>query len=263
MLNFQIEHVGCYRHDQVLQEHLPYEGICLSLSGVRRQFTFGRDWAKSVPHFLLAIKGEASDSLLGPNRENWVIIFRGVNLRHSAQPDLAEFKWNGRFVRIPLCVPISTEYIPAWRRELQAIQQAMKDPSPQSRMIAQLGVLSVLRYMMGRMERPAQTSPVYQFKNLIDADETFRQSLHELAAACGYSPDHLRILFQREFSIAPHDYINQRRVARALDLIASSHLSVKEISAQLGFQHVSAFSAMFRRLTGKSPRTAIRLHRMV
>lgn len=263
VFDFHIQHVGCYRHEQCLRENIPYDGICFTISGFRRQVVHGRDWAPLAPAFVLAIKGEAADSIMGPGRENWVIILRGLDLRRSAVPELAEITWKGRGIRLPVGVPVPRESIPGWRRELQSIQAALRDPAPQSQAMAHLGVLGILRHMISQVSLPDPPSPARRFKDLLDSDDAFRTPLSRIAAQCGYSADHLRILFLREFSMAPHEYLNQRRVAKAMDLIAASHLSVKQIADQLGFQHVSALSAMFRKRTGRSPRDAIRLHRLV
>jgi AraC-like DNA-binding protein len=51
-----------------------------------------------------------------------------------------------------------------------------------------------------------------------------------------------------------HDYVTERRIARARELLHHSELNVGEIASRLGFKTIFHFSRVFKQETGHSPR---------
>ena len=51
------------------------------------------------------------------------------------------------------------------------------------------------------------------------------------------------------------DYVNSYRIARARALLQHSDMSVTEIAFATGFNEPAYFSRMFRKVTGKPPRS--------
>jgi AraC family transcriptional regulator len=78
-------------------------------------------------------------------------------------------------------------------------------------------------------------------------------TLSELAALCGMSPRHLTRAFRQQTGRTLSDLVAEVRMSRAMALLASDDLSLKEVGDRLGFAHPSAFSAAFRRATGERP----------
>ncbi|MCB1666908.1 MAG: AraC family transcriptional regulator [Porticoccaceae bacterium] len=89
--------------------------------------------------------------------------------------------------------------------------------------------------------------------NFIEVHLAEKLSLKELATQTKVS----RSLFAREFTaklgVSPHQFILQRRIARAMDLLLQAKLSVTEIAYEVGFSNQSHFSATFKTLTGFAP----------
>jgi len=83
------------------------------------------------------------------------------------------------------------------------------------------------------------------------ADDVPLASLAELARL---SPFHFSRAFRQSFGMPPHRFHNHRRIERAKALLANMSLSVTEVGQQLGFSESSAFTATFRRFTGRTPR---------
>jgi AraC family transcriptional regulator len=54
--------------------------------------------------------------------------------------------------------------------------------------------------------------------------------------------------------LTPQQYLMQRRVERAKDLLARNDLPIVEVSAQVGFKNQSHFTTFFRRYTAMTPK---------
>lgn len=74
-----------------------------------------------------------------------------------------------------------------------------------------------------------------------------------LAALVNLSRSHYTTLFQRVTGYAPLSYLNHLRMQRAVQLLNSTDLSIKQISEQLGFSDQFYFSRAFRKMHNHSP----------
>jgi AraC family transcriptional regulator len=78
-------------------------------------------------------------------------------------------------------------------------------------------------------------------------------SLSSLAHVADMSLYHFAGLFKRSTSLSPHQYVLQRRIQRAKQLLRETNNSILELSLSLGFEHPNNFARAFRRVTGVSP----------
>ena len=85
----------------------------------------------------------------------------------------------------------------------------------------------------------------------------FRES--ELAARVGLGEKQFVRLFRAATGVTPRRYFEQRRREGVMRLLLGSTLSIKEIASNLGFAHLSDFSAWFKDLYGLPPRDFRRL----
>ena len=74
-----------------------------------------------------------------------------------------------------------------------------------------------------------------------------------LAELCGISYDYLRQLFERFYGLTPIKYINDLKLKRAKELLASGMYSVSEAAYHSGFSDVSHFSRFFKANVGVLP----------
>ncbi|WP_262270567.1 helix-turn-helix domain-containing protein [Microvirga yunnanensis] len=79
-------------------------------------------------------------------------------------------------------------------------------------------------------------------------------SLIELAAIARLSPYHFCRAFKETVGQPPHHYQISRRIERAKALLAEPTQSVTDAAAAVGYSSPSRFSALFRQITGLSPR---------
>jgi AraC-like DNA-binding protein len=74
-----------------------------------------------------------------------------------------------------------------------------------------------------------------------------------MAAMAGLSRSHFARLFKEAEGTSPRDYLEDLRLRRALSLLYSRTLSVKEIAFSCGIRDVNYFCRLFRRHVGMSP----------
>jgi AraC family transcriptional regulator len=78
--------------------------------------------------------------------------------------------------------------------------------------------------------------------------------LKDIAAASYLSPFHFARLFKKLTGQTPHAYLANLRLAQAQLLLATTDLSITEISSRVGYASASHFSKAFGQATGLSPR---------
>jgi AraC-like DNA-binding protein len=92
-------------------------------------------------------------------------------------------------------------------------------------------------------------------RDLADRDYAEPLDLAALAEAAGVSKYHFLRSFKAEYGLTPAQYLCQRRIERAQDLLRATNLSVTEICHLVGFTSLGSFSSRFRVLVGTSPST--------
>ncbi len=79
-------------------------------------------------------------------------------------------------------------------------------------------------------------------------------SLGKIAAAAGVSESSLRRHFHEETGFSPVDYVMRQRIAKAKEWLGDPTRSVTDIAFALGFSTSAYFTAVFRRVTGMTPK---------
>jgi len=88
------------------------------------------------------------------------------------------------------------------------------------------------------------------------ADPAHGDSLEQWASRVGASTRTIARLFRQELGVSFSQWRQQALLARAIPLISQGR-PLAHVAQELGYQSQSAFSAMFRRAFGKSPRAFI------
>jgi len=86
-------------------------------------------------------------------------------------------------------------------------------------------------------------------------DEDFREtpSLAELARIGDVHPTHLCRHFRRHYYATIGEYLRQRRVDAAIQLLSRTTLSLTEVALESGFSSHAQFCTIFKRATGTTP----------
>jgi AraC-like DNA-binding protein len=80
-------------------------------------------------------------------------------------------------------------------------------------------------------------------------------ALQQVAEACELSVSHFARAFKKTFRRPPHNWLIERRVEKARDLMTNSRLPLANIAIRCGFADQSALNRAFKRIHGVSPGT--------
>lgn len=105
------------------------------------------------------------------------------------------------------------------------------------------------------------TRDLRKVQEFIDRHYAKPLTVDRLAALAGLSPFHFIRAFRKAAGTTPHQYLRNRRIARAKELLTTTPIPVTEICDQIGFQSLGSFSTLFRRLTGQTPAKYRATHR--
>lgn len=89
----------------------------------------------------------------------------------------------------------------------------------------------------------------------IDDNLSLNLSLGGLAKMFHTSPNYLTKLFVKYTQKTYTAYINGQRIAKAIELLTQSDLSIKEISEKVGFNSLNYFYKKFSEIAGSTPKT--------
>ena len=64
---------------------------------------------------------------------------------------------------------------------------------------------------------------------------------------------HFLRLFRQAFNRTPHQYLTERRIHKAKELLAAATLSVTDVCFEVGFESLGSFSSLFRKHVGCTP----------
>src|SRR5260370_6473773 len=79
-------------------------------------------------------------------------------------------------------------------------------------------------------------------------------SLKEIATVAGLSISHCKTAFRASIGQPVHQYVIQRRVERARELLSQADMSITQIALETGFAHQSHLAFHMRRVLGVSPK---------
>ncbi len=88
---------------------------------------------------------------------------------------------------------------------------------------------------------------------LLEAHLDGRICMQQIAEACELSISHFARAFKQSFRRPPYQWLMERRVDRARDLMTNSRLSLADIAGRCGFADQSALNRSFKRIHGVTP----------
>jgi len=96
-------------------------------------------------------------------------------------------------------------------------------------------------------------SKVEHVKRFVEANCFGRVSLNDAAAAVFLSPKYLSRLFHERTGMKFEDFKLRARMVRARKLLRSTSLSVKQVSARLGYSNAESFIRQFEKIVRTTP----------
>jgi AraC-like DNA-binding protein len=100
-----------------------------------------------------------------------------------------------------------------------------------------------------------------RIREYVEAHLSENVNLATLSAVAGFSLHHFAREFKRSAGLAPHQYLTQRRVERAQEMLAQTALPLSEIACATGFADQSHLARHFRQRLGITPREFRRAQR--
>jgi AraC-like DNA-binding protein len=100
---------------------------------------------------------------------------------------------------------------------------------------------------------PLQKWRMKRVTDHVDAHLSRRISLADMAAAAGLTRMHFAAQFRAAIGMRPHDFVLQRRIERAQDLLRNPERPLVDVALNVGFQNQAHFTTVFKRFAGETP----------
>jgi AraC-like DNA-binding protein len=78
-------------------------------------------------------------------------------------------------------------------------------------------------------------------------------SLDQISEKACFSRYHFLRLFRQAFNKTPHQYLIERRIEKAKELLIADELRVTDVCFEVGFQSLGSFSSLFHKWVGHAP----------
>lgn len=109
------------------------------------------------------------------------------------------------------------------------------------------------RDVVGDLRRSGEPLLAEVFE-VIDRRHAEPLSLRDVAAEVGMTPGHLTTIVRRRTGRTVQEWIIERRMAQARELLVATDLAVGEVARRVGISDPGYFSRLFSRAHGTSPR---------
>lgn len=216
--------------------HHDYHQLVLPVEGKLSMRIDGRDGEVSASGLALVSAGK--DHGFAGSEQNCFVV---ADVPASLAPELE---------RLPSFIELDAalaQYVTFLHRQLA---QQSGNPSSERQML--LLLIQLLKERYGHRVRLDRR--IDAVRNFID--ENFQQAvtLSQLAAIVHLSVRQLNQIFRRELGMTPRQYLIEKRMQRAWQLLADGGLQVQQVAERVGYANLAAFSDRFRRHFGHSPR---------
>ena len=113
--------------------------------------------------------------------------------------------------------------------------------------------LSILSNQILVRQQNAEPPVIAKAKKYIEEHQTEELSLSEVAKAVNTSSFYFCKMFRKVTGINFTDYVARLRIERARNLLLNPNLRISEIAFEVGFQSLTHFNRVFKRILGQSP----------
>lgn len=113
--------------------------------------------------------------------------------------------------------------------------------------------LSMVSNQIVMQEQNAEPPVITRAKQFIAEHQTEELSLDEVAKSVHTSKFYFCKMFKKATGINFTDYLSRVRTERAKNLLLNRNLRVSEIAYEVGFQSLTHFNRVFKRILGQSP----------
>ena len=114
-------------------------------------------------------------------------------------------------------------------------------------------MLSAAEFENATSRNRAEPVAIWKARKYVDEHSREELSLTRVAKAVNMNANYLSENFKQVTGIKCVDYVAHARFKNACDLLRNSRLRISEIAFAVGFQSLSQFNRVFKRISGKSP----------
>lgn len=108
-------------------------------------------------------------------------------------------------------------------------------------------IMLLLKRSMDITSKTDKSKSLFYCKNYIDENYMYKINISDLAKMAGYSIDHFRHLFYRNFNISPYNYIIQVRCKKAVELLKTTSYKCVDIAYKCGFSDSCQMTKMIKK----------------
>ena len=153
--------------------------------------------------------------------------------------------------RAPRCLPLSAAMVACIEAGCEVAQL---DDALQPAILGAMAVAALHLYLAEASHAGEHSGPertvVTRAQAIVRQRAADGLSVTELAGAVAVSPEHLVRLFRRDLGTTPGAVLRAARLARALQLLTQTGLSVTEVAHQAGYASSQHFARSVREATG-------------
>ena len=113
--------------------------------------------------------------------------------------------------------------------------------------------LSIVGNQLLVQERQSEPPSIARARKFIEDHQTEHLSLGQVARAVNMSSFYFCKLFKKATGINFTDYVSRVRVERAKNLLLNPNVRITEVAYEVGFQSLTHFNRVFRKVSGESP----------
>jgi AraC-like DNA-binding protein/quercetin dioxygenase-like cupin family protein len=105
-----------------------------------------------------------------------------------------------------------------------------------------------------RNETQESNTLAHRIKEFIDKNYKKNIKLEDIAAALYINKYYLSHVFKEQMKITPINYLINRRIGEAKNLLVSTELKIGEIARIMGYDNTNYFTLLFKKMTGETPK---------
>jgi AraC-like DNA-binding protein len=94
---------------------------------------------------------------------------------------------------------------------------------------------------------------IVQAKLFIEVSYNKEIDLSKIADEAFFSKFHFMRLFKSTYGKTPHQFLTQVRINKAQELLQNDSIKVGDVCFAVGFDSISSFTGLFKRLVGVTP----------
>jgi AraC-like DNA-binding protein len=113
--------------------------------------------------------------------------------------------------------------------------------------------LSIVSNQILVHEENTEAPIISRAKEFIDKNQAEELSLDTVARAVNTSTFYFCKMFKKATGLTFTDYLGRVRIEKAKNLLLNPHIRISEVAFEVGFQSLSQFNRVFKKITGQSP----------